>query len=120
MAAEHYRVREERLAELERVPETQERRATGEAPQPQGNGVLRKWLLGLASAAILLGVGGLVAWGAQGAEVAQNTEAIKEVRAVQLEDGRAMSGIKARQDMMLERLGELQGDIKKLLRRGHR
>ena len=90
-------------------------RVTAEQPPVEVNGY-RKWLMGILAALILLGVGGLIAWGAQGETVKQHTTAIKEVREIQLQDGRTITTLKAKQDMLIEGQHEMRTDIKSILR----
>jgi len=101
-------------------------RVTGEQPAIEPNGT-RKWLMGVFAGAVLLGIGGLIAWGAQGAEVAANCKHLEQhdaqisfgakERATMKERAAASD---ARQLMIIDTLTEMKEDIKTLVRRRRR
>jgi len=111
MASEHYRVRDDRLRELERVE-------TGEHPPVQRNGVALKIALTVAGALLLGVTGGLVAWGAQRTTVEQHESRLEKAEAKIDEHGLCI----AEQRALLQALKEGQVELKQLLmrRRGSR
>lgn len=87
--------------------------------QTAANGVMVKWVLGLLAAAIIGGIGWMTAWGEQSADVVHHERRLTVIESTQLEDGRAISGLKTETKAMEKWLTRIELKLDSALRRHH-